>query len=259
MAGKGRFFGSLISGYFAKGMDELLKGLVKLDPETATEAQIDALLKDFDDMSLEVAKAQNEYAKEQKEADAIQALFDQRLKAAENLQAKMVAATDEATKASFEKSLMALLEQIEEMKLDVEREKAEALDAKNLYEDMKATIEAFAKQLQNTRKQIEAAKRAMKSAEAQRARAEMREATALSASGLKTSANELNTVLGAMNSLADKEKTAAMAADQRARLLTPTNIEKDDDNIAAAMAEVSGAPAKSQSIEERLAALKNAA
>ncbi|OGM93802.1 hypothetical protein A2333_03075 [Candidatus Wolfebacteria bacterium RIFOXYB2_FULL_49_7] len=62
-----------------------------------------------------------------------------------------------------------------------------------------------------------------------------------------------------MNSLADKEKTAAMAADQRARLLTPTNIEKDDDNIAAAMAEVSGAPAKSQSIEERLAALKNAA
>jgi hypothetical protein len=259
MASKGRFFSSLAGQYFEKGMSKLLEGLVKLDPETATEAQIDALLKDFDDMSLKVAEAQRDFEKEQKEADAISNLFNQRLKAAEVLQGRLGTAAPEA-KASLETSLGKLLDQIEEMKPDVDREKAEAEDAGALYQDMKKTLEDFAERLKTTRKQIEAARRQMKSADMQKERAKMKEANSLAAAGLKKQGDQLNVVLGAMNDIAEKDRVQAKAAEERARLLTPTDIEKEDVNIASAMAEATGETAKKGlSIEERLAALKTKA
>ena len=55
---------------------------------------------------------------------------------------------------------------------------------------------------------------------------------------------------------AAKDLAAAHAQISKARLLRPTRPEQDDPNIAAALAIAAGKPPASQSLSERLAALK---
>lgn len=64
--------------------------------------------------------------------------------------------------------------------------------------------------------------------------------------------------LDAMQKKAEQSRIKADAAMTRSKLLTPSNAEKEDANIAAALAKASGetaAPAD-QSLSDRLAALK---
>jgi hypothetical protein len=53
-----------------------------------------------------------------------------------------------------------------------------------------------------------------------------------------------------------RDQEAAGAANRRAKILTPSLPEKDDPNIAAALAAASGSGAPPASLSDRLAALK---
>ena len=252
-----KFFGSLAEAYSKKGMQTLIQFVANLDPDTVTEAQIDALLKELKDKSIELAKAHDQYEVEQGKADVIEKLYKQRLLAADNMKKNMEAAIDETTKSAIQASLLKQIKLIEDMKPDFDREMAEAADAKQLYEDMKEDIETFNTVLNKVRASAEQAKRNMQSSEMHKKRAEMHAATAEAASGLKTSVDSFAIAIDAMNNVAKKNNIAADAAEIRAKLLTPTKDEEEDPIIAAAMAEVSGEKATSaMSIEERLAALK---
>jgi hypothetical protein len=97
----------------------------------------------------------------------------------------------------------------------------------------------------------------MRKAELEQERAEKRARATEVLAGIKKGSGTFNVALDAMQKKAEESREKADAAMTRSKLLTPTNAEKDDANISAALAKASGetAPAGG-SLSDRLAALK---
>ncbi len=252
------FLGKLFNQHIKNLGDAVTEKIVAFDPETATEAQIAELDDAFKKGSLQLAKAREELDRESKEAEAITALYDQRMKAAELLQTQ---ANDPAVsaekKTALDSSLMKMVSMLESMRSDVEREKREADDAKAYLNEMTAHVEEMALNLKSARATLDQAKRDMQRAEEEKKRAIERSDAAEVLAGIKKQGGQLNTALGVMRKRAEEAHLQAQAAEARTSLLKPTQHEQDDPNIAAAMSQASGAaPLTAMSLAERLAALK---
>ncbi|QIK38882.1 hypothetical protein GWK36_13825 [Caldichromatium japonicum] len=233
-----------------------IEALVRWDPKGATEAELRAMEEELDALGVEVAQARAAYERERQEADAIQSLLDQRLSAAELLQSQIAAETDPGQRAALEQSLNTLLDLLEQMTPEVERERSEAQEAQEFLAMLeRAYTEAGAK-LKEARHQLEQAERDMKRAAQQRLQAERQAETARRAAGLSTATSSLNVALKAMQEAAARDRAQAEAASAKARLLAPTRPEQDDPHLAAALAAARGEPAPAQSASERLARLK---
>ena len=233
----------------AKDLANLLgEAIVKFDPEGATEAAIAEIEEKFDKLNLTFSKAKQAFVKEDNEARTIIALYNQRLAAAEHLQAVPEKA----------EALTQLVTLLETMHVDVEREKQEADEAKQYMQELEGLVKQYASKLTSARATVEHAKKAMERAKLIKEQALEKEAAAKMASGLSGSSSSLSSALDHMNHLAEQSLVAADAASRKASLLQPTVIE-DNPDIKAAMAAVSGQPELSSSVQERLAALKKMA
>lgn len=240
-----------------QAMQAGLEALVRWDPKGATEAELRTMEQHLDDLGMEVAQARGAYDREQKEADAIRSLLNQRMAAAEMLQTQLSAEVDPIRKGQLEKSLSTLLDMLEEMTPEVERETSEAADAKDFLGMLEQTYADAGAKLKEARRQLERAERDLKRAEQQRELAERQAEAARRAAGLAGSTNSLNIALKAMNEAAAHDLAKADAAASKAKLLAPTRPEQDDPNIAAALAAASGKAPLAQSASERLARLKS--
>jgi chromosome segregation ATPase len=251
------FLGNLFKKHAENAITSVQQFLVTIDPETATEAQMAEFSDQLSKASEELARARAEYQKDLKEANDIAALYDKRLQAATILEQQSSEATDPAQKASLAASLEKLVAMLEQMKPDVEREKQEAEDARLMMEDLSKFVEESAEALKQARARLEHAKTEMRRAELEKERAMKRAHATEVLAGIKKDSGTFNVALDAMQKKADADRVRADAANTRSKLLTPTNAEKDDANIAAAMTQASGSPAPSTgSLSDRLAALK---
>lgn len=244
--------------HFGKGKLEnaavsLQDAIVSWDPEGATEAAISQMEENFDNVNREFSKVKQEWQKEQREADEIVALYNQRLAAAEHLQTQVEAGGTGSKKA--EEGLVTLLATLEDMQEDVEIEQQEAADAKALMDDLQKTVDMYADKLKNARRDMKKAANTMARAKRQEERAQETARRASEAAGLSKSAGGLSSALESMQRQADEAKANADAANRKAELLGPSKAE-DNDAVAAAMAAVSGEDAAPTSIADRLAALK---
>lgn len=225
----------------------LSEAIVKFDPEGATEAAIGEIESKFDELNVAFSKAKQVWEKENKEAESIMALYNQRLAAADFLQA-------DPSKAA---ALNQLVSALEEMLPDIEREKQEAEDAKLDMDQLSQLVKQYAEKLKSARHTVEKAKKDMQRAEFQKQRAKEVADAAAMAAGLSKSTSGLSSALDHMNKLAEQAKAEADAANRKARLLQPTSID-DDADIKAAMAAVSGSqPSSALSLQDRLMALKS--
>jgi predicted house-cleaning NTP pyrophosphatase (Maf/HAM1 superfamily) len=251
-------FLSKLFGQHVKNVgDTIMEKIVAFDPETASEAQIAELDEAFQKTSIQLAKARGEYDREQKEANEIAALYNQRMKAAEMLQGKLEDPAN-PSKTDIEASLAKLLALLEDMMPDVEREKLEADEAKEYLEDLTAHVEKMAQDLKQARSVLTRAQQDMRRAEEQKKRAEEKSEAAAVLAGIKKQGSQLNTALDVMRKRTDALKTETSAAETRAALLRPTKPEEDDAHITAAMREAAGMPVEApRSLSERLAALKD--
>ena len=232
-----------------------MEALVRWDPKAATEAELRTMEQHLDDLGRQVAEARASFNREQKEADEIKALSNQRMAAAEQLQRQLDAETDPARRASLEKSMETMVSLLEQMAPDIEREERDAVEAREFLEMLEKNYNDAGAKLKAARADLSRAERDMKRAEQQRDFAEKQADAARQTAGLTSSAGGLNVALKAMQDAAAKNLAEAEAANAKAKLLRPTEPEKEDPNITAAMNAVSGKPA-SQSLSERLAALK---
>lgn len=253
-----RFIKSLISVKADNLAQEAVKALVTLDPEAATEAELKNMEQNLDKLGVELAKARQSYAKEQKEADEIIALFNQRIAAAQKLEEQIAVETDAARRGSLEQSLDRLVTMLEEMKPDVQREQDEAVDAKAFLEEVEQAYRTAGERLKGARAALEKAAKDMKRAEMQQDQAKARADRASRLAGITKSVDSLSVALTAMNDKASDMKAKAESANMKAQLLTKSDAEKDDPNIAAALAEVSGKSLPSASASDRLKALGGA-
>lgn len=239
-----------------QAMQAGIEALVRWDPKGATEAELRAMEQRLDELGLEVAQARASYEREKKEADAIQTLLNQRMAAAELLQTQIAIEVDSTRRTSLEKSLNTLLDMLEQMTPDVEREMSEAADAQSFLAMLETTYSDAGGKLKAARSQLERAERDMKRAEQQRELAERQAESARRAAGLSSTTNSLSVALKAMNDAAAHDLAQAQAATAKAKLLAPTRPEQDDPNLAAALAAASGTLLPAHSASDRLARLK---
>lgn len=248
--------------FFAKAKvsglaDQLCTALAKMDPATMTEAGMLQLDKQLTEVCNETAASKADYLKEQREADQINELYNKKLAAAEILSNRLSSASD-ADKPRIEESLTKLVSELEKLRGDVEREVAEAVQAKALFEQLETTSRELANQFKDARKQFEDLQRQLKQAEASEKRANIQAERSKVLQGLQTGSGQLGSAMEAMKAATAKAQANADAAQRKAVLLAPTTLEQDDELIASAMKEASGEvnPATT-SISDRLAALKN--
>jgi chromosome segregation ATPase len=249
-----------VKNMFGVKMDQAveagIEALVRWDPKSASEAELRTMEQHLDELGREVALARQSFDREQKEADGIQLLSDQRMAAAEQLQRQTAAETDPTRKAALEKSLSTLVTMLEQMAPDVAREKQDAVDAKEFMDMLASTYAEAGGKLKSARSDLERAQRDMGRAAQQREQAERQAEAARRSAGLASTTSSLTVALKAMQDNASKDLASADAAMSKARLLRPTKPEQDDPNIAAAMAAAQGQPAAPRNLDERLAALR---
>ncbi|HEY2616974.1 MAG TPA: hypothetical protein VGI78_06525 [Acetobacteraceae bacterium] len=249
-----------VKNMFGVKMDQAveagIQALVRWDPKSASEAELRTMEQNLDELGREVALARQSFDREEKEADAIQLLSAQRMAAAEQLQIQVSTETEPARKAALEKSLSTLVTMLENMAPDVEREKQDAIDAKEFLDMLANTYAEAGGKLKVARSELERAQRDMARAAQQREQADRQAEAARRSAGLASTTSSLTVALKAMQDTASKDLVSAEAAMSKARLLRPTKPEQDDPNIAAAMATAQGRPAMPQNLDERLAALR---
>ena len=251
-----QFIGNLLGVKTDQAVNAGVEALVRWDPQSATEAELRTMEQNLDDLGLQVARARQEYDREEKEAEAIQATSKQRMAAAEQLQAQVNAATDPAMKSNLEKSLGRLVDMLEKMQPDIDRETKQAADAKSFLEMLEGTYAEAGGKLKAARGALEQAQRDMARAAQEKQTAERQAEMARQAAGLTQSTSGLTIALKTMQDAAAKDLQSADAAAAKARLLRPSKPEQDDPNIAAALAAASGHPVVGTSLADRLAALK---
>lgn len=251
---------NFVKNMFGVKMDQAveagIQALVRWDPRSASEAELRTMEQHLDELGREVALARQSFDREQKEAQTIQLLSDQRMAAAEQLQRQSAAETEPARKAALEKSLSTLVTMLEQMAPDLTREKQDAADAKDFLEMLERTYAEAGGKLKTAHAELERAQRDMGRAAQQREQADRQAEGARRAAGLASTTSSLTVALKAMQDTAARDLASADAAMSKARLLKPTKPEEDDPNIAAAMAAAQGRPAVPQNLDQRLAALR---
>ena len=213
-------------------------------PDIMSETAIKEIEDRYDQLNVLLSQAKQKAEKEQKEADTIVALYNERISIIEHLQAN-----------DKEAAALKVLDEVEAMATDVEREKLEAEDANERVGQLQQIVNTFGEKLKTARATVNKAKAQLERAELQKLQAKENEASARLASGLSNGLDGLSTALNAIQNQADKASAEADAATRKAKLLTPVNIEEDPD-IAAAKAAVTGKAIPSQSLADRLAAAK---
>ena len=249
------FMKNLVGVKMDKAAAAGIEALVRWDPKSASEAEM-RTMEQRDELGREVALARQSFEKEEREAEAIQALSQQRMAAAELLQRQIDTESDPARRTALEKSLETLVSMLEQMAPEIEREKSEAADAKDYLTMLEQTYAEAGGKLKTARSELERAQRDMARAAQQREQADRQAEAARRAAGLTSQTSSLTVALKAMQDAAAKDLASADAQMSKARLLRPTRPEQDDPHIAAALAEASGKPPAPQSLSERLAALK---
>jgi chromosome segregation ATPase len=232
--------------------------IVSWDPESASQAEIEEMIKELDKITTEAGKAKTEYERERIEAEAARQNYDRYMSAAELLSKQLESAQTEgnADKATqLNTSLEKLVADIEKLSPEVDRESKEAEEARSYYDEVRQLAEVTADKVKTARAHLDAAKKDMRRAEMEQERAQARAQKAEQLAGLRRDTSGLGVALSAMNKQAQEAKAAAEASDMKAQLLSPEKA-KEDDNIKAALQAVSGGPVSTASISDRLAALK---
>lgn len=250
------FIRNLVGVKTDNAVNSAIEAIVRWDPKSATEAELRTMEENLDQLGLQVAQARAAYDKERKEADAIVALSQQRMAAAEQLNARLAGETDPGNKQAIERSLATLVNMLETMAPDVDREKQDVVDAETFLRSLEETYQQAGQKLRNARSELQRAQRDMTRAEQQRNIAEQRAEAARQAAGLTSATSGLSVALKAMQDNAARNLAQAEAANAKAMLLKPTRPEQDDPNIAAAMAAVSGKPSPTANLGDRLAQLR---
>ena len=196
------FIRNLVGVKADKAVQAGVEALVRWDPQSASEAELRTMEQHLDDLGRQVAMARQSFEKEQKEADAIQALSHQRMVAAEQLEKQIAAETDPARKASLERSMETLVAMLEQMTPEIEQEKKDAADGKDFLEMLEKTYAEAGGKLRQGRSELERARRDMARAGQQRQVAEQQAEAARRAAGLTSATSSMTVALKAMHEAA---------------------------------------------------------
>jgi colicin import membrane protein len=251
------FFRHFIGGQGSKVVEAVTIAAVRWDPKTASLAQLREMEDDYDKANALLQQIRQETDNFDREIAAEQREYEDRKAAAQLLLDKQSAETDEARKASYEKSVTAIVSDLEARKPRLEHDKEQAARMHAQLDTAQAAVEEKMKDLTEAKAALADAERQMKlnEIEAQRAKAEAERAAQIE--GLRgRNASGLNSALDAMQSAADKAAREATAARAKADALGhAAKGPAGDENVAAALQQVRTGGGPNASLSDRLSHL----
>lgn len=255
------FFKNFVGAKGAEAASSLASALVRLDPESASRADLLTMEQDLDRAGGVIAKLRADLAGERRELDAITKTYRELMGAAEVLQGQINdPAAPESDKASKQASLTKLLARLESVVPELNRDKQDVAATESLLNDAQSAYKEKADALVAAKGNLERARHDLQHAEIQEGRSHDRAEQAAVVAGLKSSPTSgLTTALNVMQESADAARRRAESADMKAAALSGAQSSSEDPNIAAALAQSKGEPQGATSLADRLAALKGAA
>jgi chromosome segregation ATPase len=234
----------------------LVKAMVQLDPESATIADLRTMEQDLDKAGGMIAKLRADLAHEQLEYDSIGGQYHELMAAAELLQKRIAdPGTPEAQRQSLNASLAALVQKIERMAPELDRDKKDVESTRALLSEAEAVYQQKAEALTNAKKNLDSARHDLQHARIEEERSAERARQAASVAGLARSPTSgLTVALNVMQQSAQEARQRAEAMNMKAQALGHLKEATADQNVAAALAEVRGTA--SMSLTDRLSALR---
>lgn len=235
----------------------VVKALVQLDPESATVADLHTMEQDLDKAGRMIAKLRADLAHEQAEFDSIGGQYHELMAGAELLQRRIAdPGTPEVQRQSLNASLASLVQKIEHMAPELDRDKKDVEDTRTLLSEAEAVYQQKAEALTNAKKNLDSARHDLQHARYEEERSAERARQAASVAGLVTSPTSgLTVALNSMQQSAQEARQRAEVMNMKAEALAGLKDAAADHNVARALAEVRGATS-TLSLTERLSALR---
>jgi chromosome segregation ATPase len=234
----------------------VIKALVQLDPESATIADLRMMEHDLDKAGGMIAKLRADLAHEQTEFDSIGGQYHELMAAAELLQKRIAdPGTREAQQQSLNASLASLVQKIEHMAPELDRDKKDVESTRALLSEAEAVYQQKAEALTNAKKNLDSARHDLQHARIEEERSAERARQAVAVAGLVTSPTSgLTVALNVMQQSTQEARQRAEAMNMKAQALSHLKEATADQNVATALAEVRGTA--SMSLTDRLSALR---
>jgi chromosome segregation ATPase len=235
----------------------VVKALVQLDPDGASAADLRTMEQDLDNVGRMIARLRADLAHEQSEFDSISGQYHELMAAGELLQKRIAdPGTPEAQKQSLNRSLSSLVAKIEHMAPELDRDRNDVESTHALLAEAEAAYQQKAEALTTAKKNLESARHDLEHAKLEEQRSAERARQAEAAAGLRTSpTSRLTVALDVLQQSAKEARQRAEVMDIKAQALSHLKEASDDQNVAAVLAEIRGT-APTQSLSERLAALR---
>jgi hypothetical protein len=254
------FLRTLLGLHGRKTIQSMTNELVKLDPKSASQAQLLEMERDLDKAGRLVGELRTEAQRERREAVEVQARYDRLLRAGEHLNSLYTQEADPAKKADMEASLTKLVGDLEALAKDVEVEVREADEAEQILAEAEAAYMEKATDLRQAKGMLDRAAADMQRAKIQHDRANAQAERAAQVAGLRSNGGSgLNTALVAMQRQADEARAAAETARMKAKALGKVESGSADDPLIArslaATARLPGTASTGSGLGARLAAL----
>lgn len=227
-------------GKLADAGDAILAGMVKLDPEGMSKAEIAAEREKFEKFSLDVEDYRSTYKREAAEAEEARTAYNTKMKQLKALEAAAEADPEKASKfqAAIDKLRTEAAELLDAARTEIEEAeiaKQDLDEVEAIQQEMAETIKMLESNLGKAKAEMERAKRAEDRANK---RAEHQERLA----GIRGSSSNTGVASRVMQEQAETSRKAANAATRRAELLSDAKDKKDptfdDADVAAVLASV---------------------
>ena len=240
MLNKLAFWKNYGEGKLAEAGDAILTGMVKLDPEGTSRAEIAAEREKFEKFALEVEDYRVTHKREAAEAEAARVAYNKKMDQIRALEQAAAANPEKAEKlelasnklkAEAAELLASARTEIEEAELA----KQDLDEVEAIQEEMAETIKMLETNLKKAQAEMERAKRSENRA---MKRAEHQERLV----GIRSGSTNVGIASKVMQEQAQKSRQAANAATRRAELLGNASEKKDpafeDADVAAVLASV---------------------
>lgn len=236
-------------------LEEFTSAVVAFDPHAASKAQIAMMETELNKLGGRVAEAEAELKREHQETLALKRSYEQYLQAARFLETKLTDGMESSRTSETEASLARILDKLEQMKPEIEREEREDAEVEAWRSELRRAFEELAQKIRYSHTQLDSARRQMNMAKLQKDRAQEQERRAREGAGLTKSIGSLSVALDAMNRETAKVRAQTEALKLKAGTLQFDLLESDP-NVAAALSAVrANSVLERGSLSERLAML----
>ena len=238
-------------------LDDFAATVVAFDPEVASRAQIEMMDAELQKLGRRLAEAEAEVAREHRETAALRQTYDEYLRAAHILQAKLTSEDAVDRQGEIEASLARVVGKLEHLKPEVEREEQEDQEVEAWRCELRRSFEDLGKKLHQAKGELQSARREMDVARLRKDRAAEQDRRAQEAAGMTSSISTLSVALDAMNQTTASLRAETETLQLKAGLFQAEQLDYDP-QIAAALETVRGKERHSStSLADRLAALGN--